>query len=120
MTIPPLFSEALALFEAYRRLGFSSDEIFVVHARNGDVFVGVRSQGKEADTRVGKTDLSREKFRAHWEFWAEWLQRAPEVELQRMWEASLAKRAGRTIVEGLLAYGFKLRSAESENVESLN
>ena len=61
----PCICEALAMFEALRRLGFSADDIFCAHYPNETAII-LKTQGKEFIITCGNSGMSTEKFRSLW------------------------------------------------------
>jgi hypothetical protein len=64
--IHPAFRNCLGYFEAFRKLGFRSEDIFVFLLR-GSAYVMLRTQGKEFVCAAGPMDLPKERFTSEWE-----------------------------------------------------
>lgn len=63
--IPACIKEALAMHEAFRRLGFSADDIFCVYYQE-QIAIELHTQGKEFVVTCGNHDFPEEKFPELW------------------------------------------------------
>jgi hypothetical protein len=65
--IHPAIRECMGAFEAFRRLGFKSDDIFAAVDSSGHAYSLLRTQGKELVATVGHFDGRSEEFVRGWE-----------------------------------------------------
>lgn len=65
--IHPVYRQAIGCHEAFRKLGFPSEEIFVLY-QGGDstLFVTLESQGKKFNVAVGRMVLTQGQFEKDW------------------------------------------------------
>jgi hypothetical protein len=107
----PIWKEALACFEALRRLGFVSDDIYMARHTDGRMKLVVLSvsYGLIANPMCG--DKFAFKARPIEEVMSEWAEAAElwnhgtDEERQSLWEQSLIGRHGVALVTDLLRYG---------------
>jgi hypothetical protein len=106
----PMVAETWACFEALRRAGFASDDIYVIGdaGENGEVVVQLRAQGKEFNVVLGPSGMPVEEFHAKWTQFCADVQTISEVELQEMWDSSHARRNVVQLVASLKVRGFRL------------
>lgn len=64
--IDPVFREAIGTFEAFRKMGFPAEEIFVLRNKDGSMLVMLRTQGKEFGVAVGSLDMTKEQWMEAW------------------------------------------------------
>lgn len=64
-TLPSSFQTALAIFEALRRLGFESDNIFFTYGPTG-MHVMVKHDGREWSIRAGSCDMDYSQWKIAW------------------------------------------------------
>jgi len=85
----PALQEALAVHEAYRRLGFAAEDIYISQ-QNGNLFCILKTQGKDFVICVGA--LAECELEELTELWGAatylWNEVAPEAERQALWENS--------------------------------
>lgn len=65
--IHPAIRECMGAFEAFRRLGFKSDDIFAAVDTYGRAYSILRTQGKEFTATVGMFDGRAQEFVRGWE-----------------------------------------------------
>lgn len=115
---PAYILDAWALFEAFRRLGFASNDIYALVAKNAEhpdsgLWFGVtlRAQEKEFTALLMPTD-NKEAVLSSWKTFAEQLAAGlfPQNEMQREWEERFIKRSPgpAALISGLLLKGFYL------------
>ena len=89
----PVVEATWASFEGFRKLGFLSDDIYVVADNAGpDVFVQVRQGERQFNFRVGpRGDLSTEQFFESWKRYAARVNSrdVPDQELERIYDVWL-------------------------------
>ena len=108
-----LYEKQLALFEAFRRLGFTSDEIFVGY-NGGNPVVVVRAQEKQFAVAVGDTGPQPTDEQQYQEEWVDAVAAwnggmLTEVERQRLYrEHVIDAGKGMPLLEALFAKGFVL------------
>lgn len=95
--IPWPLCQAACIHEAFRKLGFKPEEIFVglLPAEvNGSLYdkvvtVVLRAQDKQFAATVCRWDISEDQFAEKWSWMIDWLNnRAPHEDLDRMWQQS--------------------------------
>lgn len=106
-TFPPVIQEALCVFEAFRRLGFQADDIYMVHDDHG-MGILLKSGGREFNVRVGEVPVSGPKLGALWEQAAEAWNSAPQHEIDALWRKSAVLRNGTGLCSALILHGFPL------------
>ena len=106
----PAIKEALAVHEAYRRLHFTADEIFVVLDKQRQLFVMVRRGGREFHTLVGVDfQATADTLRAHWEQACHaWNVTMTEAERQAIYSASRISKTAAPFVAAIVAKGFSI------------
>jgi hypothetical protein len=65
-TLPPAFQTALALFNALRRLGFESENIFFCFNETKGFVVEVKHDGRQWGIRTGGLDMSFDTWKKRW------------------------------------------------------
>lgn len=105
--MPKAMVEFACAFEAYRALGFVSEEIFLGYARK-QVFAVLRTQGLEFSVGCGPIAESPAKVEALYQQLAKELPEWPEDEFRVAWEGSFVFQNSVALVAGLLAKGFRL------------
>lgn len=112
----PLYVDCWAWQQAFRKLGFSSDNIFVSINRNGEipgaplwVFVLLKTQGLDFTVPAGPFEVSEETFAAKWtEFCTAFNERRiDEGDLIAAYQERMADKHV-PLVEGLLRKGFRI------------
>lgn len=96
MNLNSVFEDAWASFEAFRKLGFPSEDIYVVTTCDvpPHAMVRVRQQKKEFNFVVGPIgDLSAEQFGERWKSYAAAINGGliPHTELERIYKVWLAR-----------------------------
>ena len=90
--LPTEIQEALCAWQAFRRLGYTSEQIFAIHANapTGDsaVFIKVIWRDMDFIYSIAKTALTRTEFTAMWEQAAAAVQTENEKDLGKMWKNS--------------------------------
>jgi hypothetical protein len=110
----PVWREALACQEALRRLGFTSDDLFVSRCKDGRLLVHVESvhYGLTVNIPVGDSgalrSLSQEEFGRGWSQAAEARNGATVDELEHAWRDSLIVRQGVQLIVNLKMHGIEL------------
>lgn len=109
MTLEETLNEALGFNEAFRRLHFSPDELFVC-ADPEKIFVALRTQGLEFIAVCGPNSISsdaeliqRWDERCHW-----WNVTATDDEREALWDRSFARARSGELVVKLVLKGFIL------------
>src|SRR3972149_3229058 len=95
--IEPAFREALGAFEALRKLGFLSDDIFFgvggeMPGLGWQFVVRLITQDKEFVVIAGFVDDEPEKIKERWMKIAENLKAIPQDVMNRVWQESMAFR----------------------------
>ena len=108
--IRPAFRNCLGYFEALRRLGFGSEDIFVF-LHGGSAYVMLRAQGKEFVCAAGPIDIPKESFVGEWEKVANALnsREIPEGDLQRLYAESEAFTDSVGFMAAMIAKGISTR-----------
>jgi len=107
--IPPAIREALGCHEAFRRLGFPADEIYVQLREDKMMFVILQSQGKRFVHATGVLDMTQEEFEAAWMATAEAVnsRTITDEELHKICSSSVPSRHAHAFITALLEKGFK-------------
>lgn len=111
--------EAYSYYEAYRRLGFKPDDIYIVTSDEfPTVGVKIEVQGKTFTATV--TDLTDksafESFQNDWLQFYEQLQAIPETELQEIWDSSIVRANSWEFVAAIIKKGIAI----PKNIQHLN
>lgn len=109
MKLEQVLNEALASFEAYRRLGFPSEEIFfIMDATN--VFMVLKTQGKEFTIVCGpRGDLEGNQIIDEWNKRANaWNGTMTTMEREEIWTSSFVANHCGSLIDGLLHKGITL------------
>ena len=102
-------SELLCVFEAFRRLGFRSDDIFFAHDDEGQIGIVLRwAHGKGFTVYVGETKLSHGAFREHWTAAADAWNTGSDDMLERLWERSKIREKCGPPVAALMKKGVRI------------
>lgn len=112
----PLLEMAWATHEAFRRLGFAADDIFVLTTEADELFVQLKTQGKEFNVRVGPLgELSHETFNARWLSFVDRINGRTFADdlLQQIFDRWLEHETGgaMSFINAVMAKGIKLPSA---------
>jgi len=118
--------EALCLHEVFRRLGFSSEQIFVQlactadpnrlvffdRAKTGDLCVHVvlRAQGLEYTGGIGPLPVAEDDWEQTWTDATVAWNAAPEAEMKKIWERSRVLKTSFNVMMALQAKGFRIPS----------
>jgi hypothetical protein len=106
--------EALSYFEAFRRLGFRSDDIYLaIGGREAPVIVQIvlQAQGKSFSCNVAVVPKSRDEVQAAWKMAAEIWNTAAEEERKMVWRKSHVLRNSVDFLAALISKGFSIRQA---------
>jgi len=111
-----LLEMAWATHEGLRRLGFAADDIFVVTTDANEVFVQLKTQGKEFNVGVGLLgELTREAFEERWPKFVDRINSGKFADdlLQRIFEHWLQHKAGGAmpLVNAIMSKGIRLPKA---------
>jgi hypothetical protein len=108
--------ETWACHEAFRRTGFSADDIYVLpDCNDGEVYVQLQAQGKEFNVRVGIRGMPVAEFHEKWQQWCVDIKNIAEAELLEIWESSAIRRQAVQLVADLMVKGFRLSGHEALN-----
>lgn len=88
--IPMPFRDALACHQAFRRLGFKSDDIYVLYS-DGFLYMILKTQGKEFNINLGTIEINEIEFPKIWAEIVETFNTGPEQEVLEIWDKSLIK-----------------------------
>lgn len=111
MSVDEVLNEALGFFEAFRRIGFSADDLFL-GSDSWQVFLAVQAQGRQFIAICGPYEgpeaelLTRWREKATW-----WNQTASSEEREALWNRSFARNNAFDLVTGLIRKGFDLPGA---------
>lgn len=105
--IPVAFREALACHQVLRRLGFKSDDIYVMYSE-GYLFLSLKTQGLEFNIDLGEVETNEVEFPTFWAEIVEAFNTGPEVEAAAIWEQSLAKNNMKLISDLIRKKGIML------------
>lgn len=109
MTFHPAIKEALAVHEAFRRLNFTPDEIFL-RLSGTQLFVTVQRGDKEFNSLVGQHfQATEEILRAHWDQAVHaWNVTMSELQRRAIYEGSLICRMATEFVAAIVTKGFSI------------
>lgn len=104
----PIFSEAWAAHEAFRKLGFPSDVIFMHRNPDGGLHVVLKHRGLQFAVTVGV--VAADTWEADWTRFAEAVnsRQFSDVVLQTLWEQSAALRGSTPMLVAMHNKGFAL------------
>lgn len=105
-TLDRILNEAVAAHEAFRKLGFPSDDIFMCKDAANVLAVVLKSQGKEFILTVGEVDEPDHVWQARWTEKATWWNTAPDAEKLPVYAESAVRRNAELLVGCLLQKGF--------------
>ncbi len=120
--IPEAFQEALGTHEAFRKLGYSADDIWVHLRDDGMMFVIVRPQGQpDFAVGVGKCAMTPEEWRVQWPALATAVSegRVSPKDMNAMWVASVPFRHKVDFISALLMKGLSPPCMTDKNVDAL-
>jgi hypothetical protein len=86
--IKPEYQECLGIFEAFRKLGYKSDDIYFVSAIGGDhitVYIMLKAEGKEFTCVVGPMEGSREEIEKGWVHASNWWNTTTDSNRREVW-----------------------------------
>lgn len=112
--IPVPMRECLATFEALRRCGFSSDNIYFTlainfHTRRPHLAIQLQAQARTFTVNCGELDAEGDELRDLWQASAKWWNGEATEELRKqLWEASHVYENKVDFLAGLLGNGFRL------------
>ena len=110
--IHPILREALAAHEVFRKLGFTSDEIFL-RPRPGGLFITVQRAGKEFNLDLGKHDLDMVAVIKQWADATVWWNTGDESERQDLLDRSATRLNVVPIIVLLTDKGFVVRRSDA-------
>jgi hypothetical protein len=106
--IPPLLKEALAVHEAFRKLAFTPDEIFIHPSTTKLRVVVIRGDNRFA-VDVGVNTIPMAEFERTWGEAVEAWNTGKDFEQKAIWENSAVRRDAVGFVVALLDKGFAVR-----------
>lgn len=118
--------EALATFNALRRLGFLAEDIYfhIGSAVQGahQVCIVLKTQEKQFVVDLGFIQADREKIAAAWNELAEACQdqQIDSEQLSRMWQQSAIYNDPAALVTALINKGFYLPKAREQRLRKMN
>lgn len=106
--IPSVYQQALALFEAFRRFGFSAEDIYVASDSAGVLAVLLKTQGQQFVAPVGHVDLN--DWEASWTAVVEALRSGAlsDADLEEIWQESLVRKHGPELLLALYKKGIRV------------
>lgn len=106
--VPPALRECLAAFEAYRRLGYQADDIFMIRGANG-LFMQLKEGAKEFIVAGGMWRGTDDQLMKLWtECCAAWNGGFNEAQKQEIWEASFVRQNSVALVAAMKVKGFDI------------
>lgn len=118
MTLEQIMDEALCYQEAFRRLGFTADEVFIgIDGPNtGTVKAIIRADDKDFAATCGYWEGDEKIFAEKWKAKIEWWNspETPDAARTALWEKSAVAANATNLVVYLLAQGFELRNTHSD------
>lgn len=113
-TVHPTFQEALGTFEALRRLGFDSADIFFHLNPSGEMLVVLQTQEKQFSVTVGMVAMEHAEWKEAWSQVASAVS-GGEVDqdaLDSWWQKSRPHRQGLAFLTAILSKGIAVPNAE--------
>ena len=119
-----VFWEMWGLFNLLRELGFRSDDINAIMAKNANTeipfygkvcgFLRLNTQGRKVTISCFPTPeaMTQEQFKAGWAAFSEELATVPDALLKEKWEGSLAFREKALVIHTLVKKGFRFPKHE--------
>lgn len=109
--VDSIYLEAWAYFEAFRRLGFVPDDIYLALATEDErtvVMVELRTEERDFVVRLGSVSQTQDEVEIIWGEFVAALASGEfgEEELTAVWESSLAYKDSDVLVAGMLEAGF--------------
>lgn len=104
-------TESLAAHEAFRQMGFSPDQIFVMYNLNEEqeqpaIFVVVRAVDLDFKLEISKTDMTVDQFEADWKVAADLFnETAPLEDVKKLWQGSMVRAKMESIREAVRKKG---------------
>lgn len=121
--LPEVIREALCCHEAFRRLGFTPDQIEVgsgIDARTSQRGLFVRLHPKDQEkpfiVTLGRCDWAPEDLNQVWLSAIELFKTRPEAELQELWKTSGILREAAGLVAALHARGIAIPRSEKKHL----
>lgn len=116
--IPPLFLEALSVHEAFRKLGFNSEDVFIARGLGPDrvlsILVGIKRDGQQFFLSVGHYDGTDEQLLSTWHEVVAVYKGSPEESLQNMWDNSSIKKQSVVFLNALIKKGILMPNVERD------
>ena len=107
--LAPELREALGAHEVFRRLGFTSDEIYLRTHVEGLLLVTVRRDGLEANVLASPCELPPDRVLELWPAAVEWWNHdATDGQRRAIFESCRVRRGAASVVGELIATGFKI------------
>lgn len=113
--LPLAFREALALHEAFRRLGFPSDDLFFLVSEEPTtdstaIYIALRSGGHEFNALAGMVLMSKKHAMERWTEIVEAVadrERVDEASLLWLWDNSHVRRNVVSFIASLASHGIE-------------
>ena len=109
----PIIREALAAHEVFRKLGFTSDEIFIRPTRQNELFVTVQRAGKEFNFSLGQHDLAMVDVIKQWADATVWWNTGDNAERQDLFDRSEVRKNVVPIIVSLTSKGFAVKRSDA-------
>jgi len=113
LELRPLMKEAWAIYEAFRRFGLSSDQIFLI-LTNDRIFMQAVQEEKEFGILLGfiTPDLTTKEIEQEWAEACQAIKTATYPDLKQVWENSKIYSRLADVVLAMEEKGFKLPAFE--------
>lgn len=108
----PLIRDAWTAHEAFRRLDFPADDIFVLLGAN--IAVMLKTDGKEFTVNVGVHPRGSEWFGQMWSAFVEGLDDIPQSALDEAWKGSVFFTHSLEFLTALRGKGFELPTSDPD------
>ena len=108
---PPSIQEALCLQEAFRRLGFTSEDLYALH-QNGSVFVVLQAQGKQFGSRLDHDPQvpTENALVAIWPMAVQMWNQSTEEEISTVWGPFRDSFDATGLLRALIGKGFVINN----------
>lgn len=112
-SVPSAFKEAVGTFEAFRKLGFTPDEIKYHLNPDGNMFVLLEAQGKSFAVAVGQVSMTVEQWKQAWSDLITAINdgSVPQQDLDAWWACCRPHIEAAAFLEALIMKGIDLPNA---------
>lgn len=109
----PTLKQALGFFEAFRRMGFTPDEIYAAYGslgQKGRVQIILKAQDRIFSCDAGLVDYREDEFKKRWEEASHLWNNATQEETKIVWDASYARKNATQLIMAMSGRGFVIKN----------